>query len=413
MKLERLAVTGLGIVNGLGHDIESSWQRLLNNESAIKDFEWPDIEDHVFREYRANCPVKVGAGLTVPECPRPEWEKEWRNLDQSIRCAVHASDQALKSSGLTTKNIAVIFGSIGSQHTRTEGVDRMVKGKTKFPPRKTLNFEPGHLGAIISRLFGLRGSSYIIYSACSTGLHAIDSAQRLLTTDPTLDAVLIGSGDCPLEENSAFYFSNLGALSTRTAKDACRPFDQDRSGFILGEAGTAMVLQRAKDVTTTPFGYVNSVGAVTIPEHETSPDAEGEAATLAATRALELAELEAKDIGYINAHATGTQVGDIIEYNAMLKLFPNTIMTANKGHLGHSIAGAGFAESIYTILALRDQETPPVAKLENPCGKGMILPREKMPIDTQYAIKNNYAFGGRSLSAIFESPWDKQLQNQK
>ena len=109
MKLEKLAVTGLGIVNGLGHDIESSWQRLLNNESAIKDFEWPDIEDHVFREYRANCPVQVGAGLTVPECPRPEWEKEWRNLDQSIRCAVHASDQALKSSGLDTKNIAVIF----------------------------------------------------------------------------------------------------------------------------------------------------------------------------------------------------------------------------------------------------------------------------------------------------------------
>jgi 3-oxoacyl-[acyl-carrier-protein] synthase II len=396
--MQPITITGLGIVNSLGIGVEETWGRLLKGDTGIQSITWDDKQDqdYYFREYLTKCPVPVGAPLQqLPECPLEEFAKDWRHLDPSIQIALHATWQAVTDANLTSKNVAVIFGSIGSSHTRSEGCNAMSRGKIKFPPRKTLNFELGHMTAIISRVFGFQGPSVMVHTACSTGLTAMDYAQRLLATDPELDAVVIGGGDLPLEATSAFYFSNLQAL---TSTD-CKPFDQTRSGFVLGEGGGAMVLERSCD-SKKGYADILSTAGVTVGEHETSPDHAGQAAQLAALKAIKTANITPDLVQYINAHATGTVVGDVIEYNAMLNILPGRTMTANKGQIGHTICSSGIIETAYTALALRDQVTPPVALLTDPLNKGMNLPTSQQTISADYAIKNNYAFGGRSMSVV-------------
>ena len=396
--MQPISITGIGIVNSLGIGVERTWKNLLHNESGIKNITWDDKldQDFYFRDYLKKCPVPVGAPLAhLPECPIPEFEKDWRHLDPSIQIALHSTWQAVTNAKLKSKNVAVIFGSIGSSHTRSQGCDAMSRGRVKFPPRKTLNFELGHMTAIISRVFGFNGPSLMVHTACSTGLTAMDYAQRMLETDPEIDAVIVGGGDLPLEATSAFYFSNLQAL---TSTD-CRPFDKQRSGFVLGEGAGAMVLERKSSKQS--YADILAVAGVTVGEHETSPDHAGEAAQQAALKAIKSANITPDQIEYINAHATGTVVGDIIEYNAMKNILPGRTMSANKGHIGHTICSSGIIETAYTALALRDQITPPVAYLSEECGQGMYLPKETQSlINTKYAIKNNYAFGGRSMSVV-------------
>ena len=396
--MQPLSITGLGIVNSLGIGVEQTWKNLLHGETGIQAVTWDDKADRdfYFSEYLTKCPVNIGAPLReLPDCPIEEFEKDWRHLDPSIQIALHSTWQAVSDANLTSKNVAVIFGSIGSSHTRSQGCDAMARGRTKFPPRKTLNFELGHMTAIISRVFGFRGPSLMVHTACSTGLTAMDYAQRMLETDPELDAVVIGGGDLPLEATSAMYFSNLQALSDTE----CKPFDVDRSGFALGEGAGAMVLERKNGKKS--YADILSVAGVTVGEHETSPDHAGLAAQQAALKAIKNASITPDQIDYINAHATGTVVGDIIEYNAMLNILPGRVMTANKGHIGHTICSSGIIETAYTALALRDQLTPPVANLSEACGQGMYLPQRAENLSNpRYAIKNNYAFGGRSMSVV-------------
>jgi 3-oxoacyl-[acyl-carrier-protein] synthase II len=396
--MQPLSITGLGIVNSLGIGVEQTWKNLLHGETGIQTVTWDDKADRdfYFSEYLTKCPVNIGAPLReLPDCPIEEFEKDWRHLDPSIQIALHSTWQAVSDANLTSKNVAVIFGSIGSSHTRSQGCDAMARGRTKFPPRKTLNFELGHMTAIISRVFGFRGPSLMVHTACSTGLTAMDYAQRMLETDPELDAVVIGGGDLPLEATSAMYFSNLQALSDTE----CKPFDVGRSGFALGEGAGAMVLERKNGKKS--YADILSVAGVTVGEHETSPDHAGLAAQQAALKAIKNASITPDQIDYINAHATGTVVGDIIEYNAMKNILPGRTMTANKGHIGHTICSSGIIETAYTALALRDQITPPVANLSEACGQGMYLPQRAENLSNlRYAIKNNYAFGGRSMSVV-------------
>lgn len=398
--MQPLSITGMGIVNSLGIGVEETWKNILHGDTGIRNITWDDQtdSDYYFREYLSKCPVPIGAPLqALPECPLEEFQKDWRHLDPSIQIALHSTWQAVTDANLQSKNVAVIFGSIGSSHVRSEGCDAMARGRTKFPPRKTLNFELGHMTAIISRVFGFVGPSLMVHTACSTGLTAMDYAQRMLETDPELEAVVIGGGDLPLEATSAFYFSNLQALT----QTECKPFSEDRSGFVLGEGGGCMVLERAKDAKSKKvYANILATAGVTVGEHETSPDHAGLAAQQAALKAIKSANITPEDIGYINAHATGTVVGDVIEYNAMMNILPERIMTANKGHIGHTICSSGIIETAYTALALRDQITPPVANLTQACGQGMHLPIRAENINAQYAIKNNYAFGGRSMSVV-------------
>lgn len=395
--MDTLSITGIGIINSLGIGVEETWEKMLQGASGVRPIDWTTHPDHeyYYQEYIKKCPVQIGCPVTEPVlCPRDEWSKDWKYLDPAIQMAVHATDQAVQDAQLKSKKVAVVFGSIGSRDTFNAGTQAMYQGRTRYSPRKALNFEFGHMAATISRLFQLQGPSIMVHTACSTGLTAIDYAQKLLTCEPELDAVIVGSGDATIEPTSAFYFSSLGALSNSESK----PFDVKRDGFVMGEGAGAMVLQRHQLIKS--YCTILKVAGVTVAEHETSPDANGNATIASAKKAL--GNTEAEEVGYINAHATGTPAGDEVEYTAMKTLFPGAVMTANKSQIGHTIGSSGIIETAYTALALRDQITPPVRNLITPCDTGMVLPTKTESIDTELAIKNNFGFGGRSYSALLE-----------
>ena len=395
--MEQLSITGMGIINALGIGVEQTWEKMLQGSSGVRLIDWTTHPDHeyYYQEYIKKCPVQIGCPVTEPVlCPRDEWHKDWKYLDPAIQMAVHATEQAVTDAKLESKKVAVVFGSIGSRDTFNAGTQAMYLGRTRYSPRKALNFEFGHMAATISRLFQFQGPSIMVHTACSTGLTAIDYAQKLLTCEPELDAVVVGSGDATIEPTSAFYFSSLGALSNSDSK----PFDTKRDGFVMGEGAGAMVLTRYQPVGS--YCTVLKVAGVTVAEHETSPDADGNATIASAQKALGTTDY--KDIGYINAHATGTPAGDEVEYRAMKALFPGAVMTANKSQIGHTIGSSGIIETAYTALALRDQMTPPVRNLIEPCDTGMVLLTRTESIDTELAIKNNFGFGGRSYSALLE-----------
>lgn len=395
--METLSITGMGIINSLGIGVEETWAKMLQGESGVQNIDWTTHPDHeyYYQKYIKKCPVQIGCPVTEPVlCPKDEWSKDWKYLDPAIQMAVHAVNQAITDAKLESKKVAVVMGSIGSRDTFNAGTQAMYLGRTRYSPRKALNFEFGHMAATISRLFQLQGPSTMVHSACSTGLTAIDYAQKLLTCEPELDAVIVGSGDATIEPTSAFYFSSLGALSNTDSK----PFDVTRDGFVMGEGAGAMVLQRHQ--LTKSYATILKVAGVTVAEHETSPDVDGNATIASAMKAL--GNTDAKEVGYINAHATGTPAGDEVEYRAMKHLFPGAVMTANKSQIGHTIGSSGIIETAYTALALRDQCTPPVRNLITPCDTGMILPTKTEAIDTELAIKNNFGFGGRSYSCLLE-----------
>ena len=398
MKVEPLSISGMGIISSLGIGVEETWEKMLAGESGVKPVDWTTHReaDYYYKDYVAKCPMNIACPVTADiECPREEWIKDWKYLDPAIQMAMHVTNQAVEDAQLKSKRVAVIFGSLGARTTFNEGTQVMYKGRTRYSPRKSLNFEFGHMAATVARLFKFEGPSTMVHSACSTGLTAIDYAQKLLTCDDELDAVIVGSGDQGIEPTSAFYFGScLNALS----HTGSRPFDKSRDGFVLGEGAGAMVLERHS--LTGKYATILKVAGTTVAEHETSPDANGSATIASAKKAL--GKVDAEEVGYINAHATGTPAGDEVEYRAMKKLFPGQVMTANKSQIGHTIGSSGIIETAYTALALRDQMTPPVLNIKDPCDTGMILPVVSQPIDTELAIKNNFGFGGRSYSALLE-----------
>ena len=238
-------------------------------------------------------------------------------------------------------------------------------------------------------------------SACTTGITSIDYAINTLKANPDLDAMIVGAADHMAEPIYMYWFQNLGALSPTGS----RPFDKSRNGFVMGEGAATMIIEpknKALARGAKIYGTIKSCSFVTLFYSDTSPDPEGHGAKRCVQQALDRAGITADQIRYINAHATSTPVGDQIEYDAMLALTPNQIMVSNKGQIGHCMSAAGIVESIYTLLALRDQRTPGNANLVDACSQGMILPNTAIDIDARYAIKNSFGFGGRNASIVFE-----------
>jgi 3-oxoacyl-[acyl-carrier-protein] synthase II len=398
----KFAITGIGILNGLGSTVNENWKNLLDGNSAIQKFEWPEDNPKNFPKTHRSLHVTVGAPSPTPAYTKEEFSNKHKYWDRCTKMGVYTARQALEDSGLTSKNVGVVFSTVnGATITKADVMRSLEDGRVHFSPKSILNSTYDYLSGVVARSFKLTGMSSGIHAACATGLYSLDYAIKTLLVDDELDAVIVGGSDTSIEAMGYYYFQTLGALSETESK----PFDVNRSGFIPGEASACMVIEpldKAQARGATIYGLILGTGLASVCEHETNPDVEGKSPRLAAHRALKMSRLHASDIDYINAHATGTPAGDEIEFNAMKDLFPNKVMTANKGQIGHTLGASGVIETIYTVLALRDQISPPIANLENPVGEGMILPTKAIPITARYAIKNNFAFGGRSACVILE-----------
>lgn len=402
-------ITGIGLYNGLGKDARTSFCSLLNGESTIVPISWPDFNPDIFPQSHKAVPATV-AGL----CPEPEesecipgFEKYWKHWDPVTRIGLLSAKEAVTNSGINSTNVGVIFSSFAAGvSVKLDMLGAFNQGK-RFSPRKSLNIEGEHTSAQVAALFGFNGPNYSLVSACATGIVAIDAACAHLKANPDLDAMLVGATDKTADAFDMYWFNLLGALSP-TGVSA--PFDKARNGFVMGEGAATLIIEpfhKAFKRKANILAFIRGCGVVTKFDSDTSPDPEGEGAYECMMKACKNALIDPSDIDYVNAHATSTPVGDMIELRAISRLLgegKHVPVVSNKGQIGHTMSACGLIEIIYTILAMDGGISPGNANLNDPesIPDNINLLRDKSMIRGKYAMKNSFGFGGRNASIILE-----------
>ena len=406
--MEQYVVTGIGIYNSLGKSAEESWSNLLAGKSAVQQISWPLDDPTAYPATHSSvAKTRIAAPavkLTEDDHHPEHFDYGWRHRDPNTRACLMSVDEAVRDSGLASERAGVIITTFGSGTSlRLDLFNAIDKGRTKYPPRKVLNIGLDFPAAQVAAIYGFCGTNTAMDSACTTGITSIDYAITSLKADPTLDAMIVGGADHLCEPINIFWFQSLGALCPSDNPEDNRPFDVNRSGFVMGEGAATMVIEplsKAKARGAKIYGAILSTNLYTLFDSDTSPDPSGIGARTCVHGALDKAGITSNDIDFVNAHATSTPVGDEIEFNAMASLTPGRTMVSNKGQIGHSMSSAGVVETIYTLQGMRDGKVPGNANLLDPLGHGMILPTESIALDVKYAIKNSFGFGGRNASMV-------------
>ena len=406
--MEQYVVTGIGIYNSLGKTAKESWSALISGRSAVKNISWPQDDPENYPATHASViKTQIAAPcnkLTENDTHPKHFDYGWRHWDPNTRACLLSVEEAVQDSSLTSIRTGVIITTFGSGTSlRLDLFNAIDKGRTKYPPRKVLNIGLDFPAAQVAAIYGFTGTNTAMDSACTTGITSIDYAIASLKADPDLDAMIVGGADHLCEPINIFWFQSLGALCLSDDPQANRPFDVNRSGFVMGEGAATMVIEplsKAQARGAKIYGAILSTNLYTLFDSDTSPDPTGIGARTCVQGALDKAGISASQIDFINAHATSTPIGDEIEYNAMLALTPGRVIVSNKGQIGHTMSQAGIVETIYTLLGMQAGQQPGNANLVDPLGTGMILPTKSITLDVKYAIKNSFGFGGRNASMV-------------
>jgi 3-oxoacyl-[acyl-carrier-protein] synthase II len=416
--MNRVVVTGLGMVTPLAAAVEPTWRRLLAGESGAARVESFDVSD-IACQIAAQVPRGAAPDAFNPD----EWmePKEQRKVDDFIIFALAAAGQALRDADWAPKSYEDQVDTgvlIGSGIGGLGGIyDASVTLHEKGPRRISPFFIPGRLinlaGGHVSIVHGLKGPNHAVVTACSTGAHAIGDAGRLIALGDA-KVMVAGGAESAVNRLALAGFAACRALSTGfndRPKQASRPYDRDRDGFVMGEGAGCVVLEdyahakaRGARIYAELVGYGLSGDAY----HITSPSPDGDGAYRAMSAALKRAGLTPGEIDYINAHGTSTPVGDEIELRAVERLLGNAAATATmsstKSSIGHLLGAAGAVEAIFSILAIRDQVAPPTLNLDNPSVETAIdlAPHVARPRKIDVALSNSFGFGGTNASVIFK-----------
>ena len=418
--LRRVVITGIGLVTPLGANAEASWGNLLLGESGIKPVQNFDVTD---------LPAKIAGTISQIEDDqnsfRPDdWlePKEQRKIDRFILLGLVAATQAVNDSGWAPKTeeeqtkTGVIIGSGigGLQQIYDNSIKLKEAGPRRispfFIPAALINLVSGH----VSIKFGFKGPNHSVVTACSTGAHAIGDAARLVMLGDA-DVMVAGGAEAAVNRLGFAGFAAARALSTNfneTPTEASRPWDKDRDGFVMGEgAGIVVVeeLEHAKRRGAQIYGELVGYGLSGDAHHITAPAENGDGAFRAMKNALERSSLSCADIDYINAHGTSTPLGDMIELNAVRRLFGTDIggvsMSSTKSSIGHLLGAAGSVEAIFSLLAMRDNVVPPTLNLNNPsegCEDVNLVPHVAQEKRTNAVLSNSFGFGGTNASLVFK-----------
>ncbi|WLS80455.1 beta-ketoacyl-ACP synthase II [Erwinia pyri] len=410
MSKRRVVVTGLGMLSPVGNTVESTWNALVAGQSGISPIDHFDTSAYATRF----------AGLVKDfNCEEFISRKDQRKMDAFIQYGVVAGIQAMQDSGLviTDENAdrigAAIGSGIGGLGLIEENHASLVNGGPRkispfFVPSTIVNMIAGHL----TIMYGMKGPSIAISTACTTGVHNIGQAARIIAYNDA-DVMLAGGaekGSTPLGIGG---FGAARALSTRneSPETASRPWDRDRDGFVLGDGAGLVVLEEyehAKKRGAKIYAELVGFGMSSDAYHMTSPPEDGAGAALAMKNALKDAQLTPEQIGYINAHGTSTPAGDKAETRAVKSIFgasaATVMVSSTKSMTGHLLGAAGAVESIFSILALRDQVIPPTINLDNPdegCDLDFVPHTARQVKGLEYALCNSFGFGGTNGSLIF------------
>ncbi|AJJ64921.1 beta-ketoacyl-ACP synthase II [Yersinia aldovae] len=409
MSKRRVVVTGLGMLSPVGNTVESTWKAVLAGQSGISLINHFDTSAYATRF----------AGVVKDfNCEDYISRKDARKMDAFIQYGIVAGIQAMHDSGLeiTEANAprigAAIGSGIGGLGLIEENHSALMNGGPRkispfFVPSTIVNMIAGHL----TIMFGMRGPSISIATACTSGVHNIGQAARIIAYNDA-DVMLAGGAEKASTPLGVGGFGAARALSTRNDKPeaASRPWDKDRDGFVLGDGAGMMVLEEyehAKKRGAKIYAEVVGFGMSSDAYHMTSPPEDGAGAALAMVNALRDAGVSTSQIGYINAHGTSTPAGDKAETQAVKSVFgENTkvMVSSTKSMTGHLLGAAGAVESIFTVLALRDQAIPPTINLDNPdagCDLDFVPHEARQTKGMEYTLCNSFGFGGTNGSLVF------------
>ena len=420
----RVAVTGMGVVSPLGHDVETFWQNLLAGRSGVSfitEFPTEKLRSDIAASIRDFDPLTVMGA------------KEAEINGRVTHFGLGAAISAMREAGLdfprdpetvpTTDDprLPVRPDRIGCLlSTGQGGVDifeqQILKSAERGPRAVSPYFITGVMlnavSALVSMRYGLMGPSFNIASACTTATHSI-AMSALLIKAGEADVMVAGGAEAATRLNTVAGFGNARALARAVDGDptkASRPFDRQRNGFVMGEGAGALILEEeehAKKRGAKILGYVAGFGLTSDGEHVTRPHPEGLGLALAMERALGRAGIGPADIGYINPHATSTPQGDVCEVAAMKRVLGARLreipISATKSLLGHLLGAAGAVETIATLCTLRDQRAHPSINLDNPDPAfDLDFVREARAITARYALKCSAGFGGHNCALVLE-----------
>ena len=406
-----MVVTGLGVISPVGNTVAEAWANLLAGQSGI---------DRITKFDASNFSCQIAGevkGFNVEEYMSA---KDARSMDTFIHYGIAAADQAVKDAGLPTgealsddlaTRIGCVIGSgIGGlpliENTQIELSNRGPRRITPFfVPASIINMVAGH----VSMRHGFKGPNLSVVTACTTGLHCIGEAGRMIEYGDA-DIVIAGGAESTVSPLGIGGFAAMRALSTRNddPKAASRPWDKDRDGFVLGEGAGILVLEEyehAKARGAKIYAELGGYGMSADAGHMTAPNMDGPRRAM--LNAMRNAGVNPDQINYLNAHGTSTPLGDKNESNAIKAALGDaaykTVVSSTKSMTGHLLGGAGGIESVFTVMAIHDQKIPPTINLLNQdpdCDLDCANVARDAKIDV--ALKNNFGFGGTNGSLIFK-----------
>ena len=410
MSKRRVVVTGLGTINPLGNNVSDTWNNLINGVSGI---------DYISSFETDELPVKFAGEVKNFDANDYLGKQHARKLDRSGHLSIHATEEALKDAGINTEErlgseVGIVFGTgiggIGATEQAVRTYDE--RGASRINPLAITQLMPNSSTGQVAIKFGIEGPSLTITTACAASANAIGEAKNMIQNG-IVDMVIAGGTESGTTAMTIGAFAQIRALSTNNEnpKEACRPFDKNRDGFVMGEGSTVLVMESeesAKKREAKIYGYIAGYGATTDAYHITAPAEGGRGAVQAMKKALADAEISTEEIDYINAHGTSTTANDKNETAAIKTLFIDKAyeidISSTKSMTGHLLGGGGAFESLVSLLSLKNNIIPPTINLDTPdedCDLNY-TPNIALEKKLSIAMSNSFGFGGHNGVLVFK-----------
>jgi len=409
MSRRRVVVTGMGMVSPLGNNVKDSWDNVIEGKSGVSTIEHFDASQFSTRFAAQVKDFDASQYMSV---------KEARKMDVFIQYGIAAAVQAIEDAGLTPETVdyqrigCAIGSGIGGLPMIEKNVELLNASGPKrispfFVPGAIINMISGH----VAIRFGFQGPNISIVTACTTGTHNIGMAGRMISYGDA-DVMVAGGAEMAITPLGIGGFGAARALSTRNddPKTASRPWDKDRDGFVMGDGSGILVLEEYEHAIArgaTIYAELAGFGMSDDAHHMTAPPENGDGALSAMSAALKDAGAKATEIDYINAHGTSTPIGDLAETQAVKTLMgadaSDVAMSSTKSMTGHLLGAAGAVESIFSVLAIRDQLVPPTINLEEPsegCDLNYVA-HTAQKRKVELVLNNSFGFGGTNGTLVF------------
>jgi beta-ketoacyl ACP synthase len=402
-----VVVTGVAMTTALATDADTTWQKLLDGQSGIRKLEDPFVEQY-------DLPVRIGGHL-LEDFDSELTRVELRRLSYLQKMSTVLGRRVWENAGTPEVDSRRLMVSVGTGLGSTEELvfaydDMRAKGMRAVSPLAVQKYMPNSPAAAVGLERGAKAGVITPVSACASGSEGIAHAWQQIVLGEA-DVAICGGVESKIEAVPIAGFAQMRIVLSNSNDDppgACRPFDKDRNGFVFGEAGALLVIETEEHAKARGANILARVMGASITSdgyHMVAPDPNGERAGHAMTRAIQLAGLQPSDIDHVNAHATGTSVGDVAEGKAINNAMGGhqPAVYAPKSALGHSVGAVGAVESILTVLALKNGVIPPTLNLKNldPEIDLDVVHGGPRPGNYQYAINNSFGFGGHNVALAF------------